>query len=728
MIAAAFFLIILAGSALAQDGRWVEFDLSTIGSTQLGSGAGDDGIAGFAPNNSKYILIFDVEVGEWLTIDLDEAQEFAFFETEDNVLFGYTDNLILGYSGLTQTWDTVYYSGTVLAVGYNQSFGLKGNLAFFVTDNMFYVFDAEVGAWVSYTLSFPADFSGGQFRIGNNYIAMYLSSSISGTAPKNVVYSGVVKAFNELEEGCQVPTPPMKDGYASAFNPDGMGDMYRMVGYSALTNTFDVFTYDATEEATVSYSVSWNEESRTVFSCGFYTVVPYVSVTIRYYGFDTNLGSWTETVYVHDLDVEYPNRYIHIGGRGAMDNSNFDDGTYHWFYYNGFDGSFTETPSSLVYKSTTSGWNCGGSVFCAFDTLNAYGYDFLTGADSHISLEFDKTSSFKLGENYASLTRWNDESDMMRIYFYNSDNNLWSSVEVPDDHSGSSKTTPYGYIRRIAGENIIVYYSSYNDNIVTLDLDDGIMCYVYIEDRLACARSDNGSVMIDDTRQTTHTFDFNLNPSGMGSNSALFYDDAAKTMYGYSLISGLITEHSYTETPYICNNTGYIGLLTVYHNGNGYNKLYTYNGFADSWIELIPSGSHSLLMVGKKTILVSRSGSPDMLYAFDPQRSTTDVGDELTDDGILPAQFELAQNYPNPFNPETIIKYSVPYRSDVRIDIYNILGRKVTTLVDEVKAAGEYDAVWNGTNGAGARAASGVYFYRLKAGDKAMVRKMLLMK
>ena len=88
-----------------------------------------------------------------------------------------------------------------------------------------------------------------------------------------------------------------------------------------------------------------------------------------------------------------------------------------------------------------------------------------------------------------------------------------------------------------------------------------------------------------------------------------------------------------------------------------------------------------------------------------------------------PKEFLLLQNYPNPFNPNTIIKYSIPKSSQVSLKIFNTLGEKIETLVDEEKPAGTYELNWNAAN-----LPSGVYFYRLQAGDFVQTRKMILLK
>lgn len=94
----------------------------------------------------------------------------------------------------------------------------------------------------------------------------------------------------------------------------------------------------------------------------------------------------------------------------------------------------------------------------------------------------------------------------------------------------------------------------------------------------------------------------------------------------------------------------------------------------------------------------------------------------------LPAAFALRQNAPNPFNPATVIRYELPIEAHVRIDVYNVAGRLVRTVVDEPVGAGYNQAVWNGLDAAGHRVASGVYMYRMTAGDFESKRMMVLLK
>lgn len=96
--------------------------------------------------------------------------------------------------------------------------------------------------------------------------------------------------------------------------------------------------------------------------------------------------------------------------------------------------------------------------------------------------------------------------------------------------------------------------------------------------------------------------------------------------------------------------------------------------------------------------------------------------------GVLPRKFALHQNAPNPFNPTTAISFDIPRKADVQLEVYDLLGRKVNELINEELGAGSYRIIWNGVDEAGREVPSGVYFYRIKAGDNTAKRRMLLIK
>jgi hypothetical protein len=99
------------------------------------------------------------------------------------------------------------------------------------------------------------------------------------------------------------------------------------------------------------------------------------------------------------------------------------------------------------------------------------------------------------------------------------------------------------------------------------------------------------------------------------------------------------------------------------------------------------------------------------------------------DDPVIPSvSITLDQNYPNPFNPETTIKYFLPSPSDVKLEIFNIKGQLVKTLVNEKQTTGKFSVKWNGKDDSDKHVASGVYFYRLDTSQKSITKKMVLLK
>ncbi|SVC42328.1 uncharacterized protein METZ01_LOCUS295182, partial [marine metagenome] len=94
----------------------------------------------------------------------------------------------------------------------------------------------------------------------------------------------------------------------------------------------------------------------------------------------------------------------------------------------------------------------------------------------------------------------------------------------------------------------------------------------------------------------------------------------------------------------------------------------------------------------------------------------------------VPNRLSLAQNYPNPFNPQTRISYELPESGRVVLQVYNLLGATVRTLVEEDQQAGSHTLIWDGRDGAGRSLAAGPYFYRLQAAAGVELRKMLLVR
>ncbi|HJY63939.1 MAG TPA: T9SS type A sorting domain-containing protein, partial [Ignavibacteria bacterium] len=133
-----------------------------------------------------------------------------------------------------------------------------------------------------------------------------------------------------------------------------------------------------------------------------------------------------------------------------------------------------------------------------------------------------------------------------------------------------------------------------------------------------------------------------------------------------------------------------------------------------------PVGNHYFRY---KVVAVDKYGDSSVFSDFMAIRGTASWLPVEPNINEIPSKFSVT-NYPNPFNPSTVIKYELPQKTFVTVNVYNILGEQVVTLVNnEFKQAGRYYIAFNGTN-----LSSGIYFYSITAGDYRESRKMVLVK
>jgi hypothetical protein len=150
-----------------------------------------------------------------------------------------------------------------------------------------------------------------------------------------------------------------------------------------------------------------------------------------------------------------------------------------------------------------------------------------------------------------------------------------------------------------------------------------------------------------------------------------------------------------------------------FDNGVFYHKVVT-----------ISSSQYNFPSNARLRFMCDASGNQDDVYIDEIEfRGMSGSSALAKGEAPLPEEYALAQNYPNPFNPITTIDFSLPVPSDVVISVYNILGQEVARVADGHFDAGVHSVEWN----AGHKA-SGVYLYRIQAGDYTKTRKMLLLK
>ncbi len=191
---------------------------------------------------------------------------------------------------------------------------------------------------------------------------------------------------------------------------------------------------------------------------------------------------------------------------------------------------------------------------------------------------------------------------------------------------------------------------------------------------------------------------------------------AGITLDGMELTSGSAIE-AYTKDGVRCGSSHYgDGLLK-------FSPVYGYDPLGEVTANYPKDGDAVTLYVDGSRVY------PDVEWADHSSRVRIDnLFSTAAGTGILPDDYALMQNYPNPFNPATEIAFNLPTAGHATLEIFNVLGQRVTTLTDGVLDAGEHVLIWDGTDADGNAVSSGIYLYRLQAGDFVDTKKMMLVK
>lgn len=196
----------------------------------------------------------------------------------------------------------------------------------------------------------------------------------------------------------------------------------------------------------------------------------------------------------------------------------------------------------------------------------------------------------------------------------------------------------------------------------------------------------------------------------------MVWDNGSNNYPGQQMISPIATyPWSTLDDPEAVTYVDFRGMGLVFDSD--FHLGYTYR---TQWPVIL---GDSPLLAGRSNVFTAGIWMPataDLYFRAVVDYNLVGVDDPVTG---MPRKFELRQNYPNPFNARTIIGYSIAKAGHVNLTVYNLLGQRVATLVDEDRQAGQYSETWDGSS-----IASGIYFVRLQSGDSSREMKMLLLK
>jgi beta-glucanase (GH16 family) len=222
-----------------------------------------------------------------------------------------------------------------------------------------------------------------------------------------------------------------------------------------------------------------------------------------------------------------------------------------------------------------------------------------------------------------------------------------------------------------------------------------------------------------------HQVKFFINTSGFNVNKFDIYPPDAKPSINFIYPEGgeQFAPDSIVEVKW---NSLQVGTVNIGFSTNGGTFWLSVQNGVDAGFGVYRWKVPKVISANCKLIIMDK----DNTSLFDTSKAVFSVGtiNSVGNNSETSKSFSLGQNYPNPFNPLTIINYQVPGSDLVNISVYNLLGKTISTLVNEVKTPGEYRTVWNGKDINGNDVPSGIYFYSIRAGNLVQVKKMVLLK
>jgi beta-glucanase (GH16 family) len=222
-----------------------------------------------------------------------------------------------------------------------------------------------------------------------------------------------------------------------------------------------------------------------------------------------------------------------------------------------------------------------------------------------------------------------------------------------------------------------------------------------------------------------HQIKFFINTSGFNVNKFDIYPPNAKPSINFIYPEGgeQFSPDSIVEVKW---NSLQVGTVNIGLSTNGGTFWSSVQNGVDAGFGVYRWIVPKVISANCKLIIMDK----DNTSLFDTSKAVFSVGtiNSVGNNSETSKSFSLGQNYPNPFNPSTIINYHAPGSDLVNISVYNLLGKTINTLVNEVKTPGEYRTVWNGKDINGNDVPSGIYFYSIRAGNLVQVKKMVLLK
>ncbi len=318
-----------------------------------------------------------------------------------------------------------------------------------------------------------------------------------------------------------------------------------------------------------------------------------------------------------------------------------------------------------------------------------------------------------------------DKIDNFPIEFFAGINMNKDSVFAIHNFDGQFSSLLSSQDKLVTNDTLLFYFGWFNEvngiskpGVVLLDVKDNYNILNYNEDF-----NPRNNVLFDGNRNYIFVDNVNEKSPYFGvyqyNYNSPYVSFAPESVSFDSVNIGESKELTYTITNYLRNEficDSIIVTDNAFVLSTGTINLQVGETFEDT---IIFTPTEEKNYEGKIIFYSNSPFSPDTIYVNGVGRMPVDVNDENN----LPKEYSLSQNYPNPFNPTTKIKYTIPKTNFVKIKIYDVLGNEITTLVNEEKSAGNYEIEFSGKG-----LSSGIYFYKIEAGEFISFKKMILLK
>lgn len=718
-------------NSFSQESYWVSTKLPGLMPTSYHYAVGETCII-FADDTSQAVNAFSLNNVDWKVLLVPTKLNWTAAAADGNAALIYNDSIVVGYSAITNTFATLFFSGTPLNVS-GAKFGCKDNFAFFTTDQLFYVFDAEDAQWHSFSYTSPGIESlGGGVKGKNDYI--YLDLWIGNATPHTLVaYSLLTKSFAEFTE------PDMLNAFEldHGFTYSRTNEPYLTVGYSAFTGQFKSISHGSyiSEMRPVQY-----DELVPKYICNLFVANEQLDGNLyRYYMwvFNTEIGDF----------AEYSSEYTYNGSNYKLLGSECGEQTAFTLIqnknrsdileivvYSAETNSFSHFDTPLFYWFNESMF-AGGLLIDGFDEHTYFLYDVLAKTLFAHPVEWTQSiqplvNARALSNTWSVFAYTEQYEDTVHVFSYNRPDGSLNAFDIPGRASSSAFKGSNLYGLLITDNlgvpvKVFLYSPIYNHwmgkDLASTSYRGSAGNYFYanytnLDQTCFYDAESNQEFWYPSAQQAQYVY--------AGEKVFLMYSNIGKYV-GYSM-----NDHAgsdYEATRFNDQQKGeYVVLNLNVTYGSKY-ELLLYDGFNNIFAPLTLSQDQGIRRIswpgGKTAFIASQNG---YLFAYCPLEINSIPGN-YNIPGSMAA--ELHQNYPNPFNSVTKIKYTISPSAlssaqgevPVTLKVYDFTGRVVSTLLCGHQPKGEHTCTFDGSD-----LPEGVYFYQLQVNGEVKCDKMII--